>query len=30
MTRDDVPDLCSALPGAVEDDLFGEGVVNQS
>ena len=26
MTRDDVLDLCAALPGAVEDYPFGEGV----
>lgn len=26
MTRDDVLDLCAALPGAVEDFPFGEGV----
>lgn len=26
MTRDDVLDLCAALPGAVEDNPFGEGV----
>lgn len=26
MTRDDVLDLCTALPGAVEDYPFGDGV----
>jgi predicted DNA-binding protein (MmcQ/YjbR family) len=26
MTRDDVLDLCAALPGAVEDYPFGKGV----
>jgi predicted DNA-binding protein (MmcQ/YjbR family) len=26
MTRDDVLQLCTALPGAVEDYPFGEGV----
>lgn len=26
MTRDDVLDLCSAMPGAVEDYPFGDGV----
>lgn len=26
MTRDDVLDLCAGLPGAVEDDPFGDGV----